>query len=430
MSALRFGVNYTPSEHWFHSWLEPSWDAVRRDMESIARLGLDHVRIFPLWPLLQPNRAWIRPRALADVRTMADIAHDHGLDVSVDVIQGHLSSFDFLPSWMTSWHHRNMFTDPDALEGQTNLVRALYDALADAPGFLGLTMGNELNQFSDRPHPTPMRATSDEAAHWVSTLLAAAPSAPSHGRVHEHVHAAYDAVWYLDDHPFLPAHASRLGDMTAIHSWVFNGTAQHYGGMSQQSVRHAEYLVELSRAFATDPARRVWLQEVGAPLNCLAETDTPAFCADTVRAAADTTGLWGVTWWCSHDVSRRLTDFPELEYSLGLFDEARRPKPIALRFAETARELRARAHPPVHRTLAVEVPVDTEDVPLSRSALAPGGVIFEEWMRLAAQDLRPALVTSATVADPAGLAARGIRDVVRVPLPSDPASAYAAVSDG
>ena len=90
-----------------------------------------------------------------------------------------------------------------------------------------------------------------------------------------------------------------------------------------------------------------------------------------------------MTWWCSHDVSRRLTDFPELEYSLGSFDEAGRPKPIALRYAETARELRAAGTAPLTPTLAVEVAVDADDVPLSRSALAPGGVIFEEWTRLA-----------------------------------------------
>ena len=198
----------------------------------------------------------------------------------------------------------------------------------------------------------------------------------------EHVHAAYDALWYLDDHPFLPTHASRLGAMTTIHSWIFNGNAQHYGGMSQQSVRHAEYLVELSQAFATDPARRVWLQEVGAPLNCLAETDAPAFCADTVRAAADTTGLWG------RDVvvlARREPTPHRLPRTRILPGVVRRggPKPIALRYAETARELRAAGTAPLTPTLAVEVAVDADDVPLSRSALAPGGVIFEEWTRLA-----------------------------------------------
>src|SRR5699024_9000106 len=123
-------------------------------------------------------------------------------------------------------------------------------------------------------------------------------------------------------------HAARQGDLTAIHSWIFNGTAQRYGGMSNESLRHGEYLTEVAAAFATDAARPVWLQEIGAPLSCLAETDAPPFCQAAVRHAADSTPQWGVTWWCSHDVDRSLADFPDLEYSLGLFDADGNVKPI------------------------------------------------------------------------------------------------------
>ncbi len=51
---MRFGVNYTPRVGWFHSWLDLDLRDTRRDFEQIAELGLDHVRVFPLWPLLQP----------------------------------------------------------------------------------------------------------------------------------------------------------------------------------------------------------------------------------------------------------------------------------------------------------------------------------------------------------------------------------------
>lgn len=183
------------------------------------------------------------------------------------------------------------------IQAQAELVTALHQAVGDLPGYLGLTLGNELNQFSSKPHPTPMVTTPAEAEAWIKRLLDAVPNGPR-------LHAAYDALWYQDGHPFEPAHASRLGDLTAIHSWIFNGTAQHYGGLSQPSVRHAEYLMELSRAFATDRSRPVWLQEIGAPLNCLTEAEAPQFCREAVLAAASSDALWGVTWWCSHDVPR------------------------------------------------------------------------------------------------------------------------------
>jgi len=408
----RFGVNYVPSGDWFYSWLAPRWDAIQRDLEAIAALGLDHIRVLPLWPVLQPNRTLIREEALADVRRVVQLAGDVGLGASVDVLQGHLSSFDFVPSWLSTWHRRNMFTDPECVAAQAALVGALHGAVADLPGFLGLTLGNEVNQFSSRPHPSPMRVTPDEAGAWLDTLLAAVPPDGRGLRVH----AAYDALWYQDGHPFLPAHASRHGDVTAIHSWIFNGTAQHYGAMSPQSIRHAEYLIELSRAFATDPDRPVWLQEVGAPLNCLDESEAPEFCRRTVLAAAESPALWGVTWWCSHDVPRSLADFPDLEHSLGLFDERGGIKPIGKAFADVARQVRAQwqSSAPAPRTTAVVIP-DGAD----RAALAPGGTVFTAWMDAAERGDRPTLVLAGEDA--------GLR--LLPPAPSGTPGVYNAVSD-
>ncbi|AXL13396.1 glycosyl hydrolase [Microbacterium foliorum] len=423
-APLRFGANYTPSKDWMHSWLDFTPDDVRRDFAALAELGLDHVRVFPLWTVLQPNRTLIREKAVDDVRAMVDIAAEFGLDASVDVIQGHLSSFDFVPSWLFTWHDRNMFTDPTALDGQVSLVRALAGALSEAPNFLGLTLGNEVNQFSAHTHPSPWPVTTDEAGAWIETLLAAAEeAAPGAG----HVHSEYDAVWYMDGHGFTPAHASRLGEMTTIHSWIFNGTAQRYGGRSVASDRHAEYLIELSRAFATDRQRPVWLQEVGAPSNCLDESEMPGFLEATLRSAVRTENLWGVTWWCSHDVSRELADFPELEYSLGLIDQHGEAKPIGRRFAELIPELRARAAVPVRDT-AIVVEVDPHEVPVSRAALSPGGAVFQAWVDACARGIDPAFVTSLEALDPAVLESRGIRTLIRPDLSGDSVDPYGSVN--
>lgn len=408
-SPLRFGVNYTPSGDWMHAWLALRPDDVRRDFAQIAELGMDHVRVFPLWPLLQPNRTLIRDRALDDVRTVVDIAAEFDLDASVDVIQGHLSSFDFIPSWLFSWHDRNMFTHPDAIAGQVELVSRLGERLADAGNFLGLTLGNELNQFSDAPHPSPWPITADEAQTWLTALLDAAKTAAPGV---EHVHSEYDAVWFMQDHPFTPAHAARLGDMTTVHSWIFNGTAQRYGGRSVAADRHAEYLIELSRAFAVDPDRRIWLQEVGAPSNCVTAEQAPDFLEATVRSAVRCENLWGVTWWCSHDVGRQLADFPELEYTLGLIGEDGSPKPAGRRFGELARQLRTRPAAAT-RSTAIVVDVDADDVPVDRTRLSPGGAVFQAWVELCEAGVDPAVVIGREADDPAVLAARGIDTLVR-----------------
>ncbi|MFG3344280.1 glycosyl hydrolase [Streptomyces sp. NPDC048018] len=412
-AAPRFGVNYTPSHGWFHHWLDFDLDSVRADLDSVAALGLDHVRVFPLWPLFQPNRTLIRPRALDQLGELVDAAAEHGLDVAVDGLQGHLSSFDFLPSWTRTWHRRNLFTDPDVLDGQSAYLHALAAALADRPNFLGMTLGNEINQFSGDPHPDPDRATPAQAESWLRRMLAACETGAP-GRLH--LHAAYDAAWYLDDHPFTPAHAARLGAATAVHSWVFNGTAQRYGPESVAVGQHAAYLVELSKAWADDPRRPVWLQEVGAPAPHIAPERAAEFTRTTIAAALDCPDLWGITWWCSHDVDRSLADFPELEYGLGLLTTDRRVKPAGRALAGAVAEARAARSAPAARSTALVV--DLADDAAERSACGPGGPYFDAFMRLTADGVRPAVVLAARADDPAHLAARGITELVALDGPA------------
>ena len=366
---MKFGVNYTPSHGWFHAWLDPDWDGIDNDLKQISELGMDHVRIFPIWPYLQPNRTWINKKGVADVRRMVHIAGEHGLDAYVDVFQGHLSSFDFLPSWLVTWHAGNMFTDADAVAAERELVKTMTDELSKEPAFKGLTLGNEVNQLSDRPHPTKMSATSQQIDAWLNALL---PAVAGEGH-------------------------------------------------------NALYLAELAKAFGKDSERPVWLQEVGAPENALETDYTPEFCRKTVERAMDCRNLWGVTWWCSHDVPASMEDFPFFEHSLGLFDEQGQLKPIGRTFGELAAQYRS-ALPAQPKTVAVVVDVDEAGNPVNRSALGPGGSVCDLWMKLQVAGQRPTIITSQVAADQAELARRGILELHADEHPYA-ARYYTAVSD-
>ncbi|WP_312989484.1 glycoside hydrolase 5 family protein [Crossiella cryophila] len=409
---MRFGVNYTPARGWFFHWLDFDLDAVRRDLDSIAGLGLDHIRVFPLWPVFQPNRNLVRANAIRDLLAVVDAAAERGLDVAVDGLQGHLSSFDFRPSWTVSWHRRNMFTDPDVVAGEAFYLNTLATALADRPNFLGMTLGNEVNQFSDKPHPDPDPVGVDEAESWLHRLLAACEDGAP-GKFH--THCAYDAVWLQDGHPFTPAHAARIGAATNVHSWVFNGTAQRYGGDSAATAHYAEYQVELAAAWATDPAHPVWLQEVGAPAPHIPAERAGEFAAATVANALSCPNLWGITWWCSHDVSRELADFPELEYGLGLFTNDNQRKPAGQAIADAVAAQKTAPAQRIPRKTALVLDVGDEHTAPARSTCGPGGEFFEAWLRLARQGARPAVVRASVAHDAEHLAARGISEVVHVP---------------
>ncbi|MFI0262912.1 glycosyl hydrolase [Streptomyces sp. NPDC017056] len=409
----RLGANYTPSRGWFHHWLDFDLDDVRRDLDSLAALGLDHLRVFALWPVFQPNRSLVRPRAVEQLGQLVDAAAQRGLDVAVDALQGHLSSFDFVPSWLRTWHRRNLFTDPEAFEGAARYLETLASALAGRPNFLGMTLGNEVNQFSGPPHPDPDPCTHEEAGQWLARLLEVCERAAP-GRLH--THAEYDAVWFQDGHPFTPAQAARLGRATTVHSWVFNGTAQRHGHDGTATVRLAEYLIQVAGAWADDPARPVWLQEVGAPAPLVPPEHAAGFATATIENALTCEGLSGITWWCSHDVSRELADFPELEYGLGLLTSDREVKPAGRVVAEAAARLRTEPPRPVRRSTALVLDAGEESAAPHRSVCAPGGSFFEAWVRLARQGVRAAAVLASRARDAAYLERRGITEVV---WPSD-----------
>ncbi|WP_459166227.1 glycoside hydrolase 5 family protein, partial [Cutibacterium acnes] len=152
--------NPPPPKGGFPGGLPPDPPPPRRDFEGIAQLGLDHVRLFPLWPLLQPNRGLVRPRALDDVVSVVRAAGEFDLEVTVDALNGHLSSYDFLPPWVITWHTSNLFTDPLVKAGQTDLISQLATRLREEPNPTGMTVGNEFPQYPARapgPHPPPPR---------------------------------------------------------------------------------------------------------------------------------------------------------------------------------------------------------------------------------------------------------------------------------
>ncbi|MFT4217835.1 MAG: cellulase family glycosylhydrolase [Micropruina sp.] len=390
--TVRFGVNYTPRVGWFHHWLDFSADDVARDLDTIAELGVDHLRVFPLWPLLQPNRTLIRPRGLADVERVLELAADRGLDVCVDGLQGHLSSFDFVPAWLTSWHRRGMFTDTEAVASTATYLTALAKACAGHPNLLGLTVGNEVSQFTGTAHPEAYPASETDVTDWLQTMIGAlragAPGTPV-------LHACYDTTWYDDTQPFTLGHVATLGDATVVHSWVFNGTAQTFGPDAFETRAHARYLIEVARAFQTDPDRPVWLQEVGAPRNVLPASSVLPFIEATLDQLVDTPELFGITWWCSHDVSRSLADFPELEYDLGLIDEHGTIKKEGLVVAAAMNELRRRRA--AGATDAERSTLLLDPTELTRRDLAPGGAFWEHYMTIARDGRHPRVTLAATV---------------------------------
>jgi endo-1,4-beta-mannosidase len=366
----RFGANYVPSAGWFYSWLDYDGDAVRRDFADLAGMGLDHVRVFPVWPWIQPNRAIIRERAIADLLDTIDAAAEYGLSVAVDLIQGHLSSFDFLPSWVLTWHKSSLFEDPTVREGLTAYVETVARAVASRPNVFAITLGNEVNNLWPDSSTTPETSTA-----WAQDLLTAVQKAAPEVLA---LHSIFDDAWYQAGHPFHPADAVDLGDLTTVHSWVFNGVSRVDGPLGPATLTHADYLIELARSLA--PERPVWLQEVGVPGPDIPVDLQAEFTRRTVSHVLTNPALYGVTWWSSHDIDRRLLDFPDREYDLGLFTVDHQRKPAAQALSELIADVRLNGVPQKAPVTTLIAPVNLRTEPGRRAEVAPGSEFHLRWV--------------------------------------------------
>lgn len=370
--SLRFGANYVPSHGWFYSWLDFDAATARADLGDLASLGMDHVRIFPIWPWVQPGRGHLRRRAVEDVRSLVRIAAELGLEVSIDLLQGHLSSFDFLPSWTLTWHHASVFEDSRVRDGVHAYVAHMVAELASEPNVFAFTIGNEVNNLWPS-NPT----TADTSTAWARDLV---NCIREHARPDQHVvHSLFDDAFYAPDHPFGPLEVAQLGDVSSVHSWVFNGTSRIDGPLGPATTGHAAYLAELATACG-GRERPVWLQEVGAPLPDIPVRDAEEFVRRTVRSVTALPQLTGVTWWCSHDIDRRQLDFPDREYDLGLFTVDHRPKPIARALRDALFDARQTQPTADEQRAELTAPSNIMHDLAGRESVAPGSEFHRQWV--------------------------------------------------
>lgn len=394
-APVRFGVNYTPSHVWWDLWQSFDSGRVDADFAAIAALGVDHIRVQLLWSVFQPTPARADPGQLANLEKMFDLADRHGLDVCTSVVTAALSGLHFIPAWANG---RDWVQRPELIDAQVNYIRDVGRAVGAHHRLLGFDLGNE-----DLGH-APDRSES-HLRNWATQLIRACDSAAP-GKVHTVSPNGLFAVPY-------PNIVATVGAVSAIHPWCFlPGTIDHAGRLAPSPGRHAEYNVEFIRSFHTfdgGPRRRIWVQEVGAPqVNFYHQQVIPPeysaeFVEATVLSLLSCEDLFGITWWCSHDIDPVLhrNRFNAPEYTLGLIDNAGHVKPGGLRLAGMIKEYRAGRLPgPLPRPTAVlGVPLGSQNTKTFDAVEAAGSPV--------------AIVQPVHAADAGYLARRGITKLLR-----------------
>ncbi|WP_344429420.1 hypothetical protein [Amycolatopsis minnesotensis] len=399
---FRLGVNYTPSARWFHHWQDWHTDEIRRDLDDIARLGLDHIRIMLLWSEFQPEPRLVSREKLDRLALLLDLADDAGLDVEPTVFNGHISARYWTPNWLQAKPAPvNWFTDPAALEAQHAFLRALAGAIGRHRRFMGFDLSNEPYYYWDSF--AGFELTPAQADHWYTVLAATAGEvAPGKANTVGCDSAPWDAT---GDRYFTRKALATAGAITAIHPWTSFKLILKTDPLGPLATHNAERLVQLMQAYG-EPGRPCWVQEDGAaPSLHFSDATRPLlgeWMKRSIRNAASSAHLLGFTWWCSHDVSETLVPkLNPLEYDLGLYTNDRKLKPAGKALRELAAEFDRTPPRPEPRATGIVVP---------DAAPGKGTDLF---FALAGKGTRAALVLESRAGDAAHLKARGITTLVR-----------------
>ncbi len=397
---VRFGVNYVPTKNWWYSWGDWDRDSIRRDLADIAALEADHIRIQLLWPVFQPNAAAVRSEPIEHLGMLLDDADAAELDVEVTVLDGQLSGFLFVPPFLIDNQDGrigNFIVDPRLIDAQKRLFSALAQRIGGHRRFLGFDIANEIYWFTQ---PLKVEYTPQQGDAWMESLLSDCERlAPGKLHVNGVDKWPYEAGRAQG---FTRAALTRAGAASCVHPWAgFGPIYKTYGPLSAAAEHYAEFLLQYMQAFSPHGTRTLWIEEDGCSKQWMNEALIPQWAQASIRNAASCAHVFGITWWCSHDVNRRFTGFNALEYDLGLYTNDRKIKPLGRAFREVIREFDA--HPPA---------VLPRPEALVISADRGSDDLLARYMQLIERGARPQIVLRSRAGERAYLAQRGIRRLI------------------
>ncbi len=337
--AFLLGANYVPSHDW-HTTLE-NWDAsaVDADLAALSRLGVKCLRVFPLWPLLQPAPDRIDAVKLDRLAALLDIAHRHGLVVQVSPLTGWMSGLTFVPSWADG----NIFTDERIVAGEERLVRAVATRLRGHPALASWDFGNEINVLVDL---MKLEVTPGQVDAWMQRIYRAFKEA-------DPATPATNGIGTGFDPRFNTRAIARSSDFLSVHSYP----QFHRSNLLDPPLgMRSTYSVNFITAWAMAEGKPVLMQETGASEDQATPHDIARYLRLTL-ASSWAEGAAGYFWWCTHDIRpgyRVRIDgfFPKyslksqqdgrlsaMEQSLGLLGVDNHEKPSAVEYQGLARLL-------------------------------------------------------------------------------------------
>ena len=403
MGNIRFGANYIPSKNWLHNWV--NWDpvSVEEDLISTKALGADHIRANLLWPYFQLNPYVMSEVALKNLKEFMAICDKVGIDCCLTLFTGWMSGSFFFPAWqqkITGAFGEGIFSHPEMIKAEEYYIREIAKVVVDSKSFMGFDLGNELSVlvFYDKT------AKIEECDAWHKRMLNLCEEVAP-GKLHNN--GVDHMPWFIGV-GFSREVLVNTGRISAIHAYSeFTEALKRFGKMSTESIHLAPFMMEMSKAFAEDKDRLYWIQEFGTAARGF-DKESEKFVEESIRAMYTSDNLWGITWWCTHNLPKGYTAFEDLEFELGLLDSDNKPTPAGLVFKRIVEDYKKNgAQVPEHKAAFVLKATDSNGA-ITPDVIWENGKIYAEFVE---KGIYPAIVLPEKATDAEYLKSRGIEKV-------------------
>lgn len=351
---MLIGCNYWAGHAAVDMWREWRPEQIASELDTLKKLGIERIRIFPNWRDFQPLEIsrtvmnWPRELLLAGKRLpdsgagkygvdetmlermeqLLDFAHARNLTVDVALITGWMSGELFAPP---AFAGRDLLTDPLVLYWQTALIHAVVGRFKAHPAIAAWSPGNETNCMQ-KLHS---RA---EAAHWMRSIADAI-------RTEDPVHPIASGM-----HSLQPASAGRIDQEGA--AWTIQDNAEMFDLLTVHPYPLCTPHCDVSRPdefrnlfhaaaemtyYATVGKRPCIVEEIGAFSQMFMGEETKYSYLKGALWNCWSHGCREFLWWCacSHTFANRDPyTWCALERELGLLDENGTPEAFSAAISE------------------------------------------------------------------------------------------------
>jgi len=319
------GVNYWPKNKGLAMWRDFDIREIAGDMEAIAKLGMNAVRLFLRWSDFQPEPDRIDRTMMDRFEQVLEAAHKAKIGVIPTFFCGHMSG----ENWDVPWRGgRDPYTDPEMLRAQALQVRHFAMAYRGDPRIICWDLANEQDVFV-KPR--------DRHSGWLWNRLLASElkmNDPDHPvTLGTHI----SSLW--EDCGFWPEDLAESLDFLCMHAYPLYSDACPERMDGVRSTYFVPFCAALTRALGR--GADVLFEEFGATSQMCAEDVIERYYTTSLYALL-AEGVTGAMGWCYGDFSvgdELPYETTPYEVGFGLVDREGCPKGAGRAMAEFCKAL-------------------------------------------------------------------------------------------